>query len=329
MPKSVANKYNMAVSEKDLPESKGKEMWGGKWKDESVKKSKFKSLDDLMQEELNKNIVRDKENTTQITHGDAIKLVGNSTFRFLRATTKDMGDEDFKDVKFDNYTISIRKHTNDCYSGRVVDGHKQVHQWTNKTLPEMTAELMSIFEWYSPKDEAYLDKLTDSVSDPESQEKLKDLVDNYKKHNISNIYSEMEHIRSEIRSGVAVDLQQVEQKLMKLFDKLEDFVTDTAVKHNELARLAGVEIDALHDKLLQLQNLVEEMSKRPSKVEAFSTSPKNPEQVYNSDYMYLTKPKVVIHPSGKIEITFDGDWNGMDKTNFMNDMKVKALKKGK
>jgi len=152
------------------------------------------------EENLSKNIIRSgsapSDVVYELTHGDALKVVGNGAFRFLRNVVKDMTDEDFKEVSFDQYTIHIRKHVNDVYSGRIVDGHKQIHQFTNKSLPAVAAELMSVFEWYTPEDEHELHIMNDDeLSDDAIHGGMNSLVDHYRKHNIVNIYTEMENIR--------------------------------------------------------------------------------------------------------------------------------------
>jgi len=290
-------------------------------------------LDKLTIEDLKKNIIRSQVGSDvvfEMSHADSLKLVGKGTFKFLRSITADMTDEDFKNVPFDNYMISIRKHANDVYSGRVTDGHKLVHQWTNRSLPGMAAELMSVFEWYSPEDEAMLENMAESdMSDDALEGGLTQLTDHYRKHNIANIYSEMETIRSEIRQGMAVDLQQVEQRIMKLFDKLEHNILSVVDGHNKFTGKVGDDIDEIHGKLVELQSKLEEMGKRPTKVEAFSTQPANPNTVHQENYPYLPKPQVVVHPDGRITISFGGDWSNMDRENFLNDMKAKALKKTK
>ena len=350
-PKSIAEKY-AGHDEKDLPDQSG-ENRGGTWtaghhashaegkphesekkKKEKDKKKVRKSLEEMLNEEgLSKNIVRGEVGSDVVhdmTHGDALKLVGNGTFRFLRNATKGMLDEDFKDVQIDNYKMSIRRHASDVYSGRITDGHKLVHQWTNKSLPSMAAELMSVFEWYSPEDEKFLEEVGEDVlSNEDIQGGIHGLLDNYKKHNIADIYTEMETIRCEIRNGVAVDLQQIEQRIMKLFDKLEAKLLNHSDKHNKLADSAGDDIDELHAKLLDLQSKIDGLGKQPTKVEAFSTNPANPAAVHNDNYMYVCKPQVTIHPDGRIQISFGGDWANMERDNFLSDMRAKALKKAK
>lgn len=289
--------------------------------------------DQVAVEDLQKNIIRSQVGSDvvhEMPHSEAVKLVGSGTFRFLRNATKGMVDEDFRDVKLDTYTISIRKHANDVYSGRVTDGHKLVHQWTNKSLPSMAAELMSVFEWYSPEDEKFLENLTDDkLPDDAIEGGLQSLMDNYKRHNIGNIYSEMETIRSEIRNGMAVDLQQIEQRIMKLFDRLERNLLQVVDKHNKLKDQAGDEIDKLHEKLIELQSKIDALSKKPAKVEAFSSNPQNPTAVHQEGYVYLSKPQVTIHPDGRITINFSSDWTPMDQENFLHDMKARALKKSR
>lgn len=285
----------------------------------------------LVMEKLEKNIMRGGARSDivyDVSHGDALRLVGNGCFRFLKRAVDGMGDEDFRDVMLDGYTISIRKHTNDVYSGRINDGHKTIHQFTNKSLPQLTADVMSVFEWYSKDDEELFDILDEeNLPDDAIAGGLKHLSENYKRHNLANIYTEMNNIRQEIRQGNAVDLQQVEHRIMKLFDKLEECVHEIADKHNKLARDAGDEVTQLENKLRELQLKVDELSSQPSTVEAIQTRPVNTDKIYGAHYMYLPKPTVRIGANGNITITFDKDWTDMEKSNFLNDMKAKIIKK--
>lgn len=298
----------------------------------TLKKSK-KLQDMLLLEELNKNVMRgadQRQVVYDVTHGDALKLVGNGAFRMLSKITSSMGDEDFRDVKIDSYTLSLRKHNNDVYSGRISDGHKVIHQFTNKSLPQLCADVMSVFEWYSDEDEHVFDILDEeNLSDDAIYGGLDHLSDNYKKHNLANIYTEMENIRGEIRNGVAVDLQQVEHKIMALFDKLEEAVHGVADKHNQLVRDAGSEIEELENKLRSLQNKVDDLRDKPTTVEAYQTRPVSGAIVHGEHYMYLSKPEVSIEPTGKITIKFAKDWTDMEKSNFLVDMKAKAVKNEK
>ena len=286
-------------------------------------------------EELAKNIIRSGDapsNTIyEMTHGDSMRLVGTGTFRLLRNITKDMSNEDFKKIHLDSYVLSIRKHVNDVYSGRIDDGHKTVHQFTNKSLPAVAAELMSVFEWYSPEDEHTFDMLMDEgVEDNEIHNGVSNLLDNYNKHNISNIYQEMETIRTEIRSGVATDVSEVEKRLMKLFDKLESSLVDAAGKHNSLAVEAGKAIDELESKLLRLQAKIEENKTQPSKptvVQGFSQDRVDGCAVHENYYPYLPKPVIEISPQGSVKISFHKEWPVLDQENFLNDLKVRVLSK--
>jgi len=297
------------------------------------KLSKSNKLKDMVAyEELQKNIIRSggaPHNTVfEVTHGDALRLIGNGTFRMLRDAVKDMGDEDFRELKVDNYTLNIRKHVNDVYSGRITDGLKQIHQFTNKSLPAVSAELMSVFEWYLPEDEKELEIVDESELDGGVIEGgLNELIDKYKKHNIVNIYTEMENIREELRHGMTVDIQQVEQRMMKLFDKLESTLLTVVDKHNTLNHDAGESVDVLEDKLIQLQEKIEQMSKQPVTVSAYSSSPSDDKKVHSEFYPYLTRPSVSISPDGHIKISFDSDWTGMERENFLNDMKARAVDK--
>lgn len=296
----------------------------------SLKKS-TRLQDMLAVEKLEKNIIRGGARSDvvfDVSHGDALKLVGNGCFRWLKSVVDSMGDEDFKEAHLDNHIISIRKHASDVYSGRISDGHKMIHQFTNKSLPQVCADIMSVFEWYSDDDEHVFDILDeDNLSDDAIHGGLSVLTENYTKHNLANIYVEMENIREEIRHGNAVDLQQVEEKIMKLFDKLEDTTQKVIEQHNKLAQDAGGEIESLEAKLRDLANKVDELTKKPESVEAYQSRPINPDKIYNSQYMYLQRPEIHIEPNGKIKITFNKDWTDMEKSNFLNDMKAKIIRR--
>lgn len=298
----------------------------------SLKKS-HNLKDMLVMEKLNKNILRgadQRQVVYDVSHGEALKLVGNGCFRWLQSVVANMGEEDFKDVKVDTYTLSLRKHNNDVYSGRITDGHKVIHQFTNKSLPQLCADVMSVFEWYSDEDEHIFDLLDESnLPDDAIHGGLEHLSDNYKKHNLANIYTEMENIRAEIRNGVAIDLQQVEHKVMGLFDQLEEAIHHIADQHNNLAREAGSEVEELERKLKELQAKVDELHSKPTTVEAYQTRPVSSERVYGEHYFYLPKPSIEIEPNGKIKIIFNKDWSDLDKSNFLTDMKAKVIKNEK
>ena len=282
-------------------------------------------------EELQKNIIRSGSapaNTVyEVTHGDAMKMVSNGTFRMLRDAVKGMTDEDFREIHIDSYTLHIRKHVNDVYSGRITDGHKQIHQFTNKSLPSVSVELMSVFEWYSPEDEKELEVMDEStLSDDIIHGGLNSLVENYRKHNITSIYVEMENIREEIRNGMAVDLQQIEQKMMGLFDKLEETIMSITDKHNDLANEAGEAVDLLESKLRELQVKIDEMGKQPTSVDAYSSVPQDDKKVHEEFYSYLPKPEVLISPNGHIKISFGSEWTPMERSNFLQDMRARVVK---
>jgi ADP-ribose pyrophosphatase YjhB (NUDIX family) len=280
-------------------------------------------------EELNKNITRQRSDAVfEVTHGDALSLVGTGMFRFLKSKVAGMTDESFKEFDFDTYKISIRKHISDVYSGRVEDGHKVVYQFTHKSLPEVTAALMSVFEWYLPEDEDVLRLVGDeSKSDDVVHGGLNNLIENFKRHNLGEIYQEMETIRETIRNGVAIDLQQVEGRIMSLFDRLEQTTHELTGKHNLLAQKAGEDMDELEARLRELQSKIaeSEQKQKAQKVEAFSANPANKDVVHSRLYSYLSKPRVEIMPSGKITIMFGNDWEDLERSNFVEDMRAKVL----
>lgn len=294
-----------------------------------IKDKLGKSLRGMMAlEALEKNIIRQRSDAVfEVTHGEALKLVGNGVFRKLREAVKDMTDESFRDIQIDTHVLSIRKHMNDVYSGRVSDGHKVVYQFTNKSLPEVTAALMSVFEWYLPEDEQELE-LLDDLDDDIIEGGIHSLIDTYKQHNIGNIYQEMETIREQMRNGMAIDLQQVEGRIMKLFDRLEDLVHEVAGKHNALAQAADQELSEIESKLRDLQSKIDELEKVPQTIEAYSSRPANPSAVHDANYPYLPRPQVEILPNGRIRISFTSDWTSLEKENFLSDMRAKIIKKG-
>ena len=269
-----------------------------------------------------------KPDAVDVEAHHALKLVGIGLYRFLKREVAGMSDESFKEVDFDTYKLNIRKHTDGTYSGRVSDELKMLHQFTNKSLHELAAVLMSVFEWYMPEDADVLDMVSDeSLSDDVVHGGLQHLVDNYKHHNLGEIYQEMETIREHIRGGVAVDLQQVEVKILKLFDRLEETTKTLAEKHNKLAEEVGSDLDELEAKLRELQTKLNESPKKATTVEAFSANPADDSKVHDHLYSYLSKPRVEIHPSGKIVIAFGGDWDNLERSNFLEDMRAKVRRK--
>jgi len=156
---------------------------------------------------------------------------------------------------------------------------------------------------------------------------LNQLVENYKRHNIGNIYQEMETIREQLRNGVAIDLQQVESRMMVLFDKLEEVMHDLTDKHNTLSEHVGRDVDELEQKLRELQDKICHINKVPHTVEAYSTNPANKDKIHDEYYPYLTKPKIEISPNGKITISFGTDWQDEERVNFLQDLRAKVITK--
>jgi ADP-ribose pyrophosphatase YjhB (NUDIX family) len=289
-----------------------------------------KTLKGLMFAESLSKIAKKASKSIDVDKKNSVNLMGNGILRFLKSHLDDMNEEDFKKIKFDTHTISIRKHVDDTYSGRVEDGHKVVTTFTNMPLKQLAVTLMALFEWFSPEDEKIFDELDDSsLSDDAIEGGINELVNNYKKHNIGNIYQEMDTIREEIRNGVAVDVQQLEQRISKLFDKLENTIHTVVDKHNDLAQKAGKDLDELTEKLRQLQTKIDELDKQPEKVEAFSAKPGNPDKIHDDLYPYLPKPVIEISPNGKISISFGKEWSSLEKENFLKDLRAKAVKKEK
>jgi hypothetical protein len=324
-PASIAAKYTSPG--KDAPESKDNDH-GGTWTEEHhrahAKGKPHKK--DKKDKKLGKSLFEllEQEALEKAEH-DAVRLVGIGVYRHLKKAVAGMGDESFKEIDFDTYKVSIRRHTNDTYSGNVEDGHKVIYQYTQKTLHELAAALMSLFEWYLPEDAKVLDIVSDEgVSDDAIHGGLSALVDNYKRHNLGEIYQEMETIRENIRNGTAIDLQQVEAKILKLFDRLEQTTLDIADKHNQLAQEVSDDLDELETKLRDLQNRLDNSGKGGKTIEAFSSNPADGAKVHGRLYSYLTKPRVEIHPTGKIIIAFGDDWDDLEQSSFLEDMRAKV-----
>ena len=92
----------------------------------------------------------------------------------------------------------------------------------------------------------------------------------------------------------------------------------------------------LEEKLKSLADRVSGLNDKTSgskkeKIEAVVSAEEipNPQKVHSDFYPYMSKPSVTILPNGIINITFGNDWMTPEKENFLVDMKVKALKKGK
>jgi 8-oxo-dGTP pyrophosphatase MutT (NUDIX family) len=289
---------------------------------------KSKRLRDLVQiEKLEKNIIRNSQVSGAVydmTHGDALKLVGNAAYRVVRAGVKDMGDDEVKEVKFGSYTLVVRKHANDIYSGHVRDGHKTIHHFVNRSLPSTVADLMSVFEWYLPEDIPDL-PVDNSVPDEIIEQGLGRMVHNYREHNLSDVYDEMENIREEIRHGNAVDLSKIEERIGKLIDTLDSKLEDMSEKHNSLARALGADIDAIEEKLKQLRSSTP-IVESSSKITAILDQDKDMNLILRSFYEYLSRPSIAIEPNGRVNINFNNDWSNLDKTNFLQDLKAKVLK---
>ena len=117
---------------------------------------------------------------------------------------------------------------------------------------------------------------------------------------------------------------------MKLFDKLESTMLRHADQHNDLTSNAGKHIDEVHDKLRELQCKIDDLGRKPTQIEAVSKDPiedVDPARVHADQFMYLTRPHVEIEPNGKMRILFKSDWNSMDQTHFLKDIRVRALRK--
>jgi len=283
-------------------------------------------------EKLFKNIIRSDGNSPQYTvyemsHGDALKVVGTSLFKFFADGVAGMKPDSIKKLSLDQYFIHIRKHSNDVYSGRVDDGVHTIHSFVNRSLPMLTAELMGIFEYYiDPKDSDF------SVIEENDQNKidistsLDNMASNYKNYNILDVYEEMENIRDEIRGGVVVDLQQTESKLFKLFNKLEDNMKEVYGKYNQFNRDVGQEMDILNQKIQELFNKIHQLMQKDDEKEIIAKPKGNPDVVYDKLYNYLSKPSITVLPNGTVSIKFYEDWNRIDQLDFLKSMRAKIEK---
>ena len=186
---------------------------------------------------------------------------------------------------------------------------------------------MSVFEWYLPEDMPDLDiEEDDKLPDAILHSGIEKMLHNYRNYNLADIYDEMESIREEVRQGVAVDLQQIEDRMGKLIDKLESKLDDMSDKHNSLARELGSDIDELESKLKELRQKASS-TQRETVISAVSQEKPDVSKVLDAYYNYLSKPTVTIEPNGKIQISFSPDWSRLDQSNFLNDLKAKVAKR--
>jgi 8-oxo-dGTP pyrophosphatase MutT (NUDIX family) len=261
---------------------------------------------------------------------DCLTIVANALHRHLDPHVGSLKEDGVAKVPLSSYTIVIRKHKDGKRSGNIDDGGKTIHRFNNLDHEDMLKDIMSLFEWSGSGESKIKILPPEKLSDETIENGIGKMVDNYRSYNLGDIYDEVENIRQEIRQGNAVDLQQAEAKIMSLFDKLEERLLNAEKKHNSLANKAGDEIDEIEKKLIELQSKLESMTKnKPSTVEAISSNPQNPSKISKEFYPYLSKPKVIIKPDGHVIIHFDKDWTDDEKSNFLVDLKAKALKKKK
>lgn len=260
---------------------------------------------------------------------DCITLIANALHRHLDPHISSLKEDSVAKIPFSSYVITVRKHKDGKKSGHVEDGAKTIHRFSNLEHEDMLRDVMSLFEWAGARDSKIKILPPEKLSNETIEDGIGKMVNNYRSYNLGDIYDEIESVRQEIRQGNAVDLQQAEAKILSLFDKLEDRLLNAEKKHNSLASKAGDEIDEIEKKLIELQSKLEQINKKPSTVEAISSNPPNPSKISKEFYPYLSKPKVIIKPDGHIIIHFDKDWTDDEKSNFLIDLKAKALKKKK
>jgi hypothetical protein len=83
-------------------------------------------------------------------------------------------------------------------------------------------------------------------------------------------------------------------------------------------------MDELEARLIELRSKLDEPRKGKT-VEAFSANPANHSKVHDRLYSYLTKPRVEISPNGKITISFGDDWEDLERSNFLEDMRARVI----
>ena len=267
------------------------------------------------------------DDTITVSTDDAIKMVATGLYRILKEEVEDIKKDSVKDIKFDSLNIHVRKHDDNKVSGYIEEGHKKIHSFVRKSLKELNKDIMGLFEWHLP-DHLDEEKAIDETKDQDIiRTGLNKMVNSYAKKNITNIYYEIENIREEIRNGIAVDIQQAENKMMKVFDKLEDMMEEKDSKYDKMNEKQNKDIDKLHDKLKELQKKLDELTEKETHVDAVVSKGTNIEKTLMKSYFYLTKPEVKQMDSGKIHFTFKSDWDSEDKISFLNDMKAIIINK--
>jgi hypothetical protein len=222
--------------------------------------------------------------------------------------------EGLKVFNLDTLNIHIRKHGNDCYSGKVLDGHKLVHEFANRSLPEITTELMSLMEYPLDPDDAGI--IDESIDDKDIKEKLKGLIQDYKQNSISNIYDEVQNIRQEMRNGTAVDLQQVEAKMLKLIEQLKETTEKEHTTYQD-------RLDSLTNELQSIKNIL---------LHSISGAPTYgiPNPTFRDPYMMdpyssFSRPTVTHLPNKIIRIVFNKDWPSIKKSEYLKDANLKKV----
>jgi hypothetical protein len=241
-----------------------------------------------------------------------------------------MLNDTIRKISLDQYFIHVRKHANDLYSGRVDDGTHTIYSFVGRSLPILTAELMSIFEYYYAPDEEpdFIPHENGATTQFPIEEGfgLQALADNYKNYNLSDIYDEMENLREEIRNGVVVDLQQVENKIFNLFNKLDEVIKEISSKYNEFNSDVGDEIDFLHSKIQEIQLKLNSLIEQNNQKEISISAQRNPDVIYGKLYNYLPKPNITINPDGTINIKFTEEWNNIDQLDFLKSIRARMTK---
>ena len=280
--------------------------------------------------ELHKGLSDLSDLKYEVSPSNAYKYVGNGLYRSIYDQICDMDDEGYKDIELGIYKIQIRKHVGDLYSGKLDNGQKTVYTFTMLPLKKLIIEILGLFDWQMPEDISDLDLIDrDTLGDDAINGAVNELMDNYRKYSIKNIYTEIETVKEQIRRGTNIDLQQVEQRIMKLFDKLNSEVEDISTKHSTLVNTADEEIDSLHEKLEELQRKIDEISMQPTEITAMVPNPNATDRIFKGGYYYLTKPDVDQDASGKIRFLFKSDWNEFDKENFLEDLRARIISKKK
>lgn len=269
--------------------------------------------------------------SVEICEKKASHLIGNGLFRYIKSSVSDLAIESMAEIPLDTYTLKIRRHVDDTYSGVVVDGHKTMYTFSQQPLNRVVLDIMGLFEWFLPEDQEELEIVHEQMLPDEVIESgITELIDRYRRYQLGEIYDEMETIRQQIRDGVAIDLQQVEIRIMTLIDQLDRRLNEMEESFSERETKIKTDLNELESKLKELKLKLQSLESKPKSIEIpiaqEMLSPIDTNIVHGVNYSYMSRPKIE-RSSKSFKITFGPDWSDAEKEAFLRDLRARIIRK--